>query len=92
MIGNYLLLTFRNLGRHKLFTTVNIVSLAVGMAVALLILNYVVFEKSYDSMHPAKERVYRVESQFYEGVTLATVSGRILITLRANPIRSLKTE
>lgn len=70
MIGNYLLLTFRNLGRHKLFTAVNIVSLAVGMAVALLILNYVVFEKSYDSMHPGKERIYRVESQFYEGNTL----------------------
>lgn len=70
MIGNYLLLAFRNLGRHKLFTVVNVVSLAVGMAVALLILNYVVFEKSYDSMHPARERVYRVESQFYEGNTL----------------------
>lgn len=40
------------------------------MAVALLILNYVIFEKSYDSMHPAKERIYRVESQFYEGNTL----------------------
>lgn len=70
MIGNYLLLTFRNLGRHKLFTAVNIISLAIGMAVALLILNYVVFEKSYDSMHPGKESIYRVESQFYEGNTL----------------------
>lgn len=70
MIGNYLLLTFRNLGRHKLFTAVNVISLAVGMAVALLILNYVVFERSYDSMHPDKERVYRVEAQFYEGNTL----------------------
>lgn len=70
MIGNYLLLTFRNLGRHKLFTAVNVISLAVGMAVALLILNYVVFERSYDSMHPDKERLYRVEAQFYEGNTL----------------------
>lgn len=70
MIGNYLLLTFRNLGRHKLFAAVNVISLAVGMAVALLILNYVVFERSYDSMHPDKERLYRVEAQFYEGNTL----------------------
>ena len=70
MIGNYLLLAFRNLGRHRLFAVVNIVSLAVGMAVALLILNYVVFERSYDTMHPAGERLYRVESRFYEGNTL----------------------
>lgn len=70
MIGNYLLLAFRNLGRHKLFTAINVISLAVGMAVALLILNYVVFEQSYDSMHPDKERLYRVEAQFYEGNTL----------------------
>lgn len=70
MIGNYLLLTFRNLARHKLFTAVNVISLAVGMAVALLILNYVIFERSYDSMHPDRERLYRVEAQFYEGNTL----------------------
>lgn len=70
MIGNYLLLAIRNLERHKLFATVNVISLAVGMAVALLILNYVVFEQSYDSMHPDKERLYRVEAQFYEGNTL----------------------
>lgn len=70
MIQNYLLLTFRNLGRHKLFVSVNLLSLAIGMAVALLILNYVVFEQSYDTMHPDKERLYRVESQFYEGETL----------------------
>ena len=70
MFGNYLLLAFRHLKRQKLFSIVNTLSLALGMAVALLILNYVVFEQSYDSMHPAKERLYRVESRFYEGEEL----------------------
>lgn len=70
MIGNYLLLTFRNLGRHKLFTAVNIVSLAVGMSWWL----------------------FAVPVAVIVAVTLATVSGRILITLRANPIRPLKAE
>lgn len=70
MIRNYLLLLFRRCERHKLFTAADLLSLAVGMAVALLILNYVVFEQSYDSMHPARERLYRVEAQFYEGRTL----------------------
>lgn len=70
MIGNYLLLTVRNLARRRLFSVVTLLSLAVGMAVALLIWNYVVFEQSYDTMHPHGERLYRVESQFYEGNTL----------------------
>jgi putative ABC transport system permease protein len=67
MLGNYLLLTFRHLGRQRLFTLVTLLSLAIGMAVALLILNYVTFERSYDTMHPAGDRLYRVESRFYEG-------------------------
>ena len=70
MIGNYLLLTVRNLTRRRLFSIVAIASLAIGMAVALLIGNYVAFEQSYDTMHPHGERLYRVESQFYEGNTL----------------------
>lgn len=70
MIGNYLLLTVRNLTRRRLFSIVAIASLALGMAVALLIGNYVAFEQSYDTMHPHGERLYRVESQFYEGNTL----------------------
>lgn len=70
MLRNYLLLTLRRIERHKLFSAVDLLSLAVGMSVALLILNYVVFERSYDSMHPEGERLYRVEAQFYEGNTL----------------------
>lgn len=70
MIKNYLLLTFRNLYRKKIFSIVSIVSLSLGMAVALLILNYVVFESSYDNWHNDKERIYRVESQFYEASVL----------------------
>ncbi|MDE5944065.1 MAG: ABC transporter permease [Rikenella sp.] len=70
MLGNYLLLTFRHLERRQLFTFVTIVSLAIGMAVALLILNYVSFEQSYDTMHPDGDRLYRVESRFYEGNVL----------------------
>jgi putative ABC transport system permease protein len=40
------------------------------MVVALLIFNYVSFEKSYDTMHSNGDNIYRVESQFYEGENL----------------------
>ena len=37
------------------------------MASALLILTYVTFEFSFDKMHQKYERIFRVESTFYEG-------------------------
>lgn len=67
MFKNYLKIAFRNLLQNKLFTLVNITGLVISMVVALLILNYVSFEKSYDTMHDKIDRVYRVESRFYEG-------------------------
>jgi len=70
MFKNYLKVALRSLFNKKLFTLINITGLVIGMVVALLILNYVSFERSYDSMHKNADRIYRVESKFYEGETL----------------------
>ena len=70
MLRNYLLAAVRHLLKNKLFTAINILGLAIGMAVSLLILNYVNFEFSYDSMHHNANRIYRVESRFFEGKTM----------------------
>lgn len=70
MIRNYLLLAYRNLMKRKWFTVINICGLAIGMAVAILILNYVSFENSYDEIHQNSDRIYRVESQFFQGDVL----------------------
>jgi putative ABC transport system permease protein len=70
MFKNFLLITYRNLTKNKLFTFINIAGLSIGMAVALLILNFVSFEFSYDKLHEKRGQIYRVESQFYEGNTL----------------------
>ncbi len=53
--------------KQKLFSVINILGLALGVATAVLIMNYVSHEFSYDTFHEKKERIYRVESQFYEG-------------------------
>lgn len=71
MIYNYLLLAYRNLKKKKWFTLVNISGLAIGMAVAILIFNYVSFEYSYDKMHKKHKRIYRVESQFFDGAVMS---------------------
>lgn len=70
MIHNYLKIALRNLFKNKLFTLINVTGLVISMLVALLILNYVSFERSYDSMHANADHIYRVESKFYEGETL----------------------
>ena len=67
MIGNYWNSAYRNLMKRKGFSFINVFGLAVGMASALLILTYVTFEFSFDKMHEKYERIFRVESTFYEG-------------------------
>ncbi len=70
MIGNYWNSTWRNLMKRKRFSFINIAGLAIGMASALLILTYVIFEFSYDKMHTKHANIYRVQSTFHEGEVL----------------------
>ena len=60
MLKNYLKITWRNLLRHKAFSIINIVGLAIGMASAALILLWVQNEMSYDQFHENKDRLYSV--------------------------------
>lgn len=70
MIGNYWNSAYRNLMKRKKFSFINIFGLAIGMASALLILTYVAFEFSFDRIHTKCNRIYRVQSAFYEGDVL----------------------
>ncbi|UTA66269.1 permease prefix domain 2-containing transporter [Emticicia sp. 21SJ11W-3] len=60
MLSNYLTVAFRNLWRHKAFTSINIVGLAVGLATCLLIVLFVKHELSYDRYHAHADRIYRM--------------------------------
>ncbi|MCJ7449845.1 MAG: ABC transporter permease [Bacteroidales bacterium] len=67
MVQHYLKIALRNQLKSRFFSVINITGLAIGMAVSVLILNYVSFEFSFDKMHSQRDRIYRVESRFYEG-------------------------
>jgi putative ABC transport system permease protein len=60
MFKNYLTVAFRNLKRHKQYSAINIIGLAVGMTCCFLILLFVVDALSYDTRHPNADRLYRV--------------------------------
>ncbi len=60
MFRNYFKVSIRNLARHKMFTAINVVGLAIGLASFLLMYEYIKFEKSYDAFHSDSDKIYRV--------------------------------
>ncbi|KAA5549024.1 ABC transporter permease [Adhaeribacter rhizoryzae] len=64
MLQNYFKIAIRNLLRHKAFSVLNILGLAVGIAAALVIFLVVSFELSFDAFHTKKDRIYRVVNEF----------------------------
>jgi len=61
MIKNYIKVAFRNFQRQAAFTALNVIGLTVGMAASLLILQYVKYEKSFDTFHSRSEDIYRIQ-------------------------------
>lgn len=63
MLRNYFKTAWRNLVKNKVFSVINITGLAVGMSVCLLIINMFAEQKSYDTFHNKKERIYRIMTE-----------------------------
>lgn len=51
MLPNYVLAFFRQASRNKVFTILNLLGLSVGMAAFMLLLQFVVYENSFDEFH-----------------------------------------
>ena len=60
MLKNYFKIAVRNLLKRKAYTLINILGLATGMAVCLLIVLFIKSELGYDAIHEKADRVYRV--------------------------------
>ena len=60
MLRNYLIVALRNLARQRILSFINILGLAVGIACAGLILQYIRFELSFDRHHPHADRIFQV--------------------------------
>ena len=72
MLKNYFKTAWRNIKRHKVYSGINILGLAIGIAACLLILQYVSFELSYENFQTNKDRIYRVEQDRYDNGKLST--------------------
>lgn len=69
MLRSYFTISFRYLAKNRMFSAINVVGLALGMTAALLIFEYVGFEKSYDDFHSDADRIYRVTTAWNKSMT-----------------------
>ncbi|MDE2729225.1 MAG: ABC transporter permease [Gemmatimonadota bacterium] len=67
MIRNYLTVALRNLLRQPVYSLINVVGLAIGMAACMLIVLYIQDELSYDGYHPDADRIYRIVDDIESG-------------------------
>ncbi len=64
MLTNYFKTAWRNIIRSKVYSTLNILGLATGMAVALLIGLWVYDQSSYDHFLPGYQQAYQVKYNY----------------------------
>lgn len=83
MLTNYFAIAFRGMMRNKVFTSINVLGLGVGMAAFVLIVHYVSFELSFDRGIANHDRIYRVTYEQRENGVLKNTSARNLIALRS---------
>lgn len=60
MFRNYVKIAWRSLKTNRLFSTINILGLSVGLATALVLFLFIMNERSYDTMYANKDKIYRV--------------------------------
>ncbi|MCU0426651.1 MAG: ABC transporter permease [Candidatus Kapabacteria bacterium] len=60
MLTNYIVIALRNIKRQKLFTTINVLGLALGLASVFLVTLFVYDELRFDRFHAKGERIYRI--------------------------------
>lgn len=77
MFRNYLKIALRNLRKHKGYSSINVMGLAVGMACFVLIMALVQNELSYDRFHEKRDQIYKL-------MRIEKIEGR-LITQRGFP-------
>jgi putative ABC transport system permease protein len=63
MLKNYFVIALRFMIRQKGFSIINIAGLTLGIASSLLILLYIHDELSFDKLHPAAGRTYRITQE-----------------------------
>jgi len=65
MLRNYLKIAWRNIVGNPMFSAINIIGLAIGLACCIIITLFVRYEMSYDKQWDNADRIYRVTRDFF---------------------------
>ncbi|HWB25838.1 MAG TPA: FtsX-like permease family protein [Chitinophagaceae bacterium] len=65
MFSIYVKIAWRNLIKNKLYSSLNVLGLAAGLGVCLLIILFVTDERSYDRYNVNADRIYRIDEDSY---------------------------
>lgn len=74
MFRNYFKTAFRNLRKNKLYSSINISGLAIGLASCLLIGVYIFHELSYDKFNVNANRIVRVTMEYNQSGTVNKIA------------------
>ena len=77
MIRNYFRIAFRNIQRHKGYSFINIVGLALGMACCILIILWVKDEMATDKYHAKLDSLYLVRTIQHYGSEVSRGAGSV---------------
>jgi putative ABC transport system permease protein len=72
MLSNYFKIAWRNITRHRAFSFINIIGLAVGLATSLLIFHWVKDELAVNRFHANFDQLYNVLENQNNGREVAT--------------------
>lgn len=67
MFKNYFVIAIRNVMAHKVNSSINILSLIVGITSALIMISVIRYELSFDQFHSNVNRIYRIHRQNQTG-------------------------
>ncbi|MEX0608200.1 MAG: ABC transporter permease, partial [Balneolaceae bacterium] len=60
MLKNYIKIAFRNISRNRIYSTISVLGLAIGITGATLLYLYVNDELNYDNFHDKSDQIHRI--------------------------------
>jgi len=93
MLKNVVKTSFRFLQKNQVYTLINVLGLALGLAISLLIFLYVTDELSYDKFHKDYQNIYRIQEKYeWEDYTQywATCNGFMKTKIAQSPVKDLE--
>jgi len=86
MLIYYIKIAFRNLFRHKVNSAINILGLAVGMGICLVIFQYLIHETGYDNFHHNSPNTFRLVHTDQKNLENSSVFGTYGIGTKAKEL------